>query len=100
MTKAYNVSYSGGRDPEHHGPRPVQAKSPWDSISTNAWLLWYVPVIPVTWGNSNRRIYSSSQQNINWDPISKPTSTKRSDRVAQVMETLVARAKHWVPNSK
>jgi hypothetical protein len=28
MTKAYNVSYSGGRDPEHHGPRPVQAKSP------------------------------------------------------------------------
>jgi hypothetical protein len=28
MTKAYNVSYSGGREPEHHGPRPVQAKSP------------------------------------------------------------------------
>jgi hypothetical protein len=32
-----NPSYSGGRDGEDHGLRPVRAKSSQDPISTNHW---------------------------------------------------------------
>jgi hypothetical protein len=35
VADAYNLSYSGGRDPEDHGSRPAQTKSLCNPIPTN-----------------------------------------------------------------
>jgi hypothetical protein len=52
-----NPSYLGGRDQENSGSRPAQAKNcSQDPISINGWVLWYMLVIPATWGITNRRI--------------------------------------------
>jgi hypothetical protein len=41
---------------EDHSSKPGWANSSQDHISTNNWTQWHMPVIPGTWGNTNRRI--------------------------------------------
>jgi hypothetical protein len=46
VVHVYNPRYLGGSDQEDHNSRLAQAKSLQDSILTNGWAQWYMPVIP------------------------------------------------------
>jgi hypothetical protein len=47
-------------------------------MSTNAWMQWFIPVTPATWGSTNKRIMEQANPGIKLDPISKITSAKKA----------------------
>jgi hypothetical protein len=66
-------------------PRQKVHKTP---ISTNDWVQSQVPVIPATWGSTNRRIGVQPGLNIKQGLIAKITNTERVGEVAQVIQHL------------
>jgi hypothetical protein len=42
VVQAYNLSYLGDRESDHHNSRPAEAESSGNPISTNGWVQWLV----------------------------------------------------------
>jgi hypothetical protein len=77
---SYNSSFLGGRDREA-SPGKM-------SLRPHLNMRWVLPVIPATWGSTNKRIVVQAFQGIKWDLDWKNNNSKRAEGMVRVVACL------------